>query len=985
MRQTQYDALMEQGKYDEVIEQMEEEQQEEYDELSMLHLSRAYLTAGDENKARKVARKCHNLFPAGEYIVEIEELLKYIEEGRVEEYLQSLTDRKESKGRENPETLRKPAIQETSIQTDKSEAEEKPWHREEAISLAEMLGRMKKKREKKPIQIPQNISECFEGVVGMENVQIELDKFYKLLRFQNDRKESQFDRELLKSTHFAVAGARGSGKTLVGEIISGLLYDFGVRADDHAARLEARELLAAYENDRLEGVKNLFAELEDITVIIENMQDILEEDPADNSRSHEVKDIAVQLRRMLSENKDKLSVVLTGTNEAITKLQILEGEIQDVLHCIIEIPEYSPRELLEIAKKEATKKALRIHKTAENVLLRKINMEYRSPEFMNAITLNRYLNDASVKMAQRYFAGEDESDSAKVTLMPEDFEVEMEEESLEELLQELDNLTGLNNVKTQIRKRIETVIIEKQAEEKGAQRKTGHGTLHMLFTGNPGTGKTTVANLIGRIYQYLGVLPNGSHLVSCTRSDLVGQYQGHTAKLVKEKVKEAMGGILFIDEAYSLCRDDQDSFGHEAVDELIAAMENNKDYMMVILAGYKEEMQQFLKSNPGFKSRIRNEIEFEDYSVEEMTSIFIKMVSGKSMALEQDTESDIRNMLELKSKVPDFGNARGVRNLFEDVIEEMTSRLVRMSGSSMNVSAAQMDRITKADIQAVAGRKTDNEKTLDDLLEELNGLVGLKSVKEKVQEMVDDIQFKAYMKENGSVNDQGHGTLHLVFMGNAGTGKTTVARLIGKIYKKLGLLKKNVFVETGRKDLVAQYQGQTSRKVMDKLKEAEGGILFIDEAYTLVNDEKDSFGLEAINTLVAELENRRDSLMVIVAGYEKDMKKFLNANQGLASRLSEEIDFEDYSDDELMYIFQNMVKERGMRLADDLEGVVKERIQKERENTKDFGNARGVRNLVEKVEKKKNSRIMKKVRAGLEPGQEELITIRREDLTGEEG
>lgn len=971
MRQTQYNAMMEQGKYDEIIEELEDELREEYDELPMLCLSRAYLAAGDDKKARKVAKKCHNLFPAGEYIMEIEELLEHIEEGRTEEYLQSLTDRKESKGREKPET------QKTSPKT---EAAEKPRHREESVSLAEMFGRTKKKREKKSVRIPQSISECFEGVVGMENVQIELDKFYKLLRFQNERKESRFNGELLKSTHFAVAGARGSGKTLVGEIINGLLYDFGVRADNHAVRLEARELLDAYESERTEGVKNLFAKLEDITVIIENMQDILAED----SDQRNVKDIVIQLRRMLYENKDKLSVVLTGTNEAIARLQILEDEIQDVLHCTIVIPEYSPAELLEIAKKAAAKKALRIHPDAEKVLLRKISMECRSPEFMNAITLNRYISQAAVKMAQRYFEGEDESDAAKAYLMPEDFEVEMEEESLEELLQKLDDLTGLHNVKAQIRKRIENIAIEKQSEEKGAHRAVGHGTLHMLFTGNPGTGKTTVANLIGRIYQQLGILPNGSNLVSCTRSDLVGQYQGHTAKLVKEKVKEAMGGILFIDEAYSLCRDDQDTFGHEAVDELIAAIENNKDYMAVILAGYKEEMQQFLKSNPGFKSRIRNEIEFEDYSVEEMASIFKKMVAERHMELEPDVETDIHDMLELKSKAPDFGNARGVRNLFDEVIEEMNSRLIKMSGSGMNVSAAQMDRITKADIQAVAGRKTDDEKTLEDLLEELNGLVGLKSVKAKVQEMVDDILVKDYMKEAGLECSQGHGTLHLVFMGNAGTGKTTVARLIGKIYKKLGLLKKNTFVETGRKDLVGQYQGHTARKVMDKLKEAEGGILFIDEAYTLAGGEHDSFGMEAINTLVAELENRRDSLMVIVAGYEREMQKFLDANQGLASRLSNEIHFEDYSDEELLYIFQNMVEKSGMRLAADLEPVVKERIYKERENSKDFGNARGVRNIVEQVEKKKNSRIARKMRTGMKLEQEEVITICREDLTGED-
>lgn len=971
MKQTQYDALMEQKQYEEIIERLEEELQDEYEELLMLNLGKAYLAAGEEKKARKVAKKCHNLFPAGDYIMEIEELLECIEQGRTSEYLQNLAGQAKPAADASKEQA-KPVADASKEQT---EPAEEPWHRGSSISLSEMM-RQNRKKEKKPVKIPGNIRECFEGVVGMENVRIEMDKFYKLLRFQNERRESRFNAELLKSTHFAIAGPRGSGKTLVGEIIAGLLYEFGIRADKSAVRLEARELLTAYEDNRMEGIRELFGKVSDATVIIENVQDISD----DNMGGHDLKNIVIGLRQVMGENKDRLSVVLTGTGEAVTKLQILDDELQDILYSVIEIRPYSPGELLEIAKKLATVKALRIHPSAEKVLLRKIRMECRNPEFLNAITLKRYLDQAAVKMAQRYYEGEDESDAAKAYLMPEDFEVEREDESLDELLAKLDNLTGLKNVKAQIRKRIEAIAIEQQSEAKGAHRETGHGTLHMLFTGNPGTGKTTVAALVGKIYQQLGILPNGGQIVSCTRSDLVGQYQGQTAPLVRAKVKEAMGGILFIDEAYSLCRDDKDTFGHETVDELIAAIENNKDYMMVILAGYKEEMYEFLKSNPGFKSRIRNEVEFEDYTVEEMVSIFKKMVAERSMQLEPDMDEELRHMIEQKSKVPDFGNARGVRNLFDEVIEEMNARLIRMNSSGTHVSAAMYDLITKEDIRTIAGRKTDEEKSLEELMEELNGLTGLASVKAKVQEMVDDIRVKEYMRQAGIGHAQGHGTLHLVFKGNAGTGKTTVARLLGKIYKKLGLLQKNVFVETGRKDLVGQYQGHTAKKVLDKIKEAQGGILFIDEAYTLMGGEHDEFGLEAIHTLVAELENRRENLMVIVAGYAQEMEKFLDANQGLASRLSNEICFEDYTDEELLLIFRNMVSQKGMKPAEGLDQTILRRIREEKAGMKDFGNARGVRNIVEQVEKKKNSRIARKMSAGGEIGRDEVITIIESDI-----
>jgi SpoVK/Ycf46/Vps4 family AAA+-type ATPase len=298
----------------------------------------------------------------------------------------------------------------------------------------------------------------------------------------------------------------------------------------------------------------------------------------------------------------------------------------------------------------------------------------------------------------------------------------------------------------------------------------------------------------------------------------------------------------------------------------------------------------------------------------------------------------------------------------------------------MPLSGEQYDTICKEDIECVAGRKLEGEKTLEELLEELNSLTGLGSVKAKVQEMVDDLQVKAYMKEQGLDVAEEHGTLHMVFKGNAGTGKTTVARLIGQIYRKLGVLKKNVFVEVGRKDLVANYLGQTATLVGKKVEEADGGILFIDEAYTLVNGDHDDFGLEAVNTLVAELENRRASLMVIVAGYADEMQKFLDANQGLASRLSNEILFEDYTIDELISIFESMVKEKGMLLSPGLEESVRQKITEEKAAVKDFGNARGVRNIVERIEKKKNSRIAVCMRAGDTLSREEIMTITQEDL-----
>lgn len=934
MKKSEIQRYIQAENYDALIDCLEAKLEEEYDEYSMLSLARAYLIVERVKDAQKILKRLKRLYPAGEYLMDVDTLIADIDR-----------------------------------------AAKKPAGQTEEVTLQ----RGAEKKQKKEAVLPATIRKHFADVVGLEDVQIELDKFYKLLRFQNERKQKDFQGELLKYSHFAIAGPRGSGKTMVGKIIAKLLYEFGVREDDKPIQLEATELSNAYAEKKAEGVSALFSQLQDATVIIENIQDAIGDDSDGNDGA---KGLAVALEKAMRDRREQLSILVTGSVQAIDKLFLLSETLQDALYGKIEIPPYTTMELLSIAQDLAKKRALLISDEGKKSLLRKIDMECRSSEFMNAITLMRYLNEAAVRLAQRYYSSDEESETAMVYLTPEDFEMELEEEGLEELLEQMDRLTGLAAVKKRIKKQIESIQTAQAANLAGSERKGGTGTLHMVFEGNPGTGKTTVARIVGRIYQQLGILPRGNHMVECTRGDLVGRYQGETARLVKEKAREALGGVLFIDEAYALCRDDNDTFGHEAVDQLIVEIENNKDFMMVILAGYTEEMKEFLKKNPGFNSRIPHHIIFEDYSVEEMTEIFRRQVKDKGMILDPEADSLLHGLIEVKSKIPDFGNARGVRNLVEEVLEAANSRLANAAAYGQKLDKKQYDTIRKEDIQVVAGKKLAGEKTLEELLAELGSLTGLAAVKAKVQEMVDDIQVKSYLKDQGISNADtgGHGTLHLVFKGNAGTGKTMVARLIGQIYNKLGVLSKNVFVETGRKDLVANYSGQTATKVMTKVKEAEGGILFIDEVYTLINGEQDEFGREAINTLVAELENRRENLMVIVAGYSDDMQRFLDANQGLASRLSNEIVFDDYTEEELISILCGMAKKKGLSMDDETREAARIAICETKAAVTDFGNARGVRNILEKAEKKKNSRIAAMMRAGEKLDREILNALQKEDF-----
>ena len=248
-----------------------------------------------------------------------------------------------------------------------------------------------------------------------------------------------------------------------------------------------------------------------------------------------------------------------------------------------------------------------------------------------------------------------------------------------------------------------------------------------------------------------------------------------------------------------------------------------------------------------------------------------------------------------------------------------------------------------------AKKKEEPEKSLDELMAELNGLIGLADVKREVNSLINLIKVRKMRESHGlKVMDM---SFHMVFTGNPGTGKTTVARLVAKIYKQLGFLSKGQLIETDRSGLVAGYVGQTAGKVTDVVNSALGGILFIDEAYALARKGMDNdFGREAIDTLVKLMEDHRDDLVVIVAGYTDEMHDFLTANPGLISRFNKYIDFADYTDDELMDILHMNAKRQGYAVAEAADTVVRDMLTAMTLSERlDFGNARGMRNTLEKL------------------------------------
>jgi probable Rubsico expression protein CbbX len=277
-----------------------------------------------------------------------------------------------------------------------------------------------------------------------------------------------------------------------------------------------------------------------------------------------------------------------------------------------------------------------------------------------------------------------------------DLHAELIETGVEEVLIDLDkSLIGLDPVKTRIRETAALLLVEKAREKLGLAHETP--TLHMSFSGNPGTGKTTVALRMAELLHKLGYVRKG-HLVTVTRDDLVGQYIGHTAPKTKEVLKKAMGGVLFIDEAYYLYRPENErDYGQEAIEILLQVMENNRDDLVVILAGYKNRMNTFFESNPGFRSRIAHHIEFPDYTTPELLDIGSAMLDQLNYYFTKSAKNAFTEYINLRKEQPHFANARSIRNALDRVRLRQANRLFKENDGP--VDAEKLSTLEEVDIR----------------------------------------------------------------------------------------------------------------------------------------------------------------------------------------------------------------------------------------------------------------------------------------------
>ena len=531
--------------------------------------------------------------------------------------------------------------------------------------------------------LPENLDSYFEGIIGLGAVRKQLETIYqsvkiKLLRDQvlRDRGETPVDTG--EGYNFVLLGNPGTGKTMVARIIAQILYDIGIRTSDAFVEVDRSKLVSDHYGGTEKKVREYLDDTGSGTLFIDEAHTLFRED-SDNDFGQEAIDT---LLKEMEDHRGEFSVIMAGYKAPMMNMmKNANSGFSSRFTYIIDLPDYSEAELLEIAHTLITQKKYVADEGVDGAIIKCINRDRIDDTFGNARYIRELVEKAIRNMAVRLNTSGDIDENMLFLLKPEDFWDGEPDESAQTYLAELNSLVGLPAVKKEVQTLTNRITVQTEMEKRGLKSRNDFGTLHMAFKGNPGTGKTTVARIIGKLYASLGILKRKDVFVECSRATLVGQYQGSTAINVKKAVENAMGGILFIDEAYSLVKGEGDTFGKEAVDTLVAEMENNRNNLIVIFAGYSQDLDEFFKKNQGLKSRVPIELVFEDYTEEELYEIACKMIAANNYNLNEASGIKLRELLMKESFKADFGNARGVRNVVESCIRNQNDRIAASLGN----------------------------------------------------------------------------------------------------------------------------------------------------------------------------------------------------------------------------------------------------------------------------------------------------------------
>lgn len=724
--------------------------------------------------------------------------------------------------------------------------------------------------------------------------------------------------------HYLFTGNPGTGKTTVARYMGQILRNLGLLKRGHLIEYTASDLMSEVFNQKNHGDFTEVAKraLGGVLFIDEAYE--LEKDTTGRGAP-----ILAALLPFMENNRNDICIIMAGyENEMDDLLRTnpgFNGRFTETIH----FDNYNGAELcsilLEMLKDKGIEAENEFKENALRALTRYVNIHGKDDNFSNArYVRNVFLPGALDAQTNRLIEafGEDFPRDLKKILTGEDIPANLVRFTKTPLptpdnrsaSEKLDDLIGYDKIKEELRKLLKSAEFNKN-NELGISNMPER--LHWVLEGNPGTGKTTIAKLIGQVYKECGILINGrTHKV--TRSDLVAEYEGQTAVKTRRWINRAQGGILFIDEAYSLTKSEitRGGFGQEAIDELVEAMEDLNGEFAVICAGYPSDMEDFLKSNEGLSSRMKKFV-LEDYKPSELVQIFLLKCREQKVKIDDNLKSKLEVFFDNKKRktLSTWGNGREAENLLRDMLHNwMEDPLYETETDGTKVRVLTENHVPKEQRKFLKGKMHIEEKPAS-AMDEIDKLIGFEDVKTRLRDLIVLKNTAVEYDREDLLEDL---NFHWVLRGNPGTGKTTVAKLIGKVYKELGLLSRGHTVEVTRAELVAEYEGQTAVKTKKCIERALGGILFIDEAYSLKrpNSIGVDFGQEAIDTLLERMSALNGEFAVIVAGYPKEMERFLDSNPGFQSRFGEDFLLKDYTAEELTKIFEIKCKSKKFFLDD---------------------------------------------------------------------
>lgn len=798
-------------------------------------------------------------------------------------------------------------------------------------------------------------------LVGLDAVYQQMALLTKQKIF-NDRRLAMHLAPAPINLHAAVMGEKGTGKTSFAHVLyeyyghNELIGDGALKITDASAWKQ--------NGDSITEMEELFSEAAHGMLYIENAASMIAVDARGD------KEATVRaLLQCLKKNKDEVAVVLADAPERITQLLAI-GDLQTYMGTIYRLPVLNLDQMMEIAQKETAGRGFVLSEDAKNSM-----KSYLSAiPSANSTDVRKLIDVMIMRMSERVVNSAPElfTDPAQLsTLLAEDVP-QPQIGRYKDSLTKLNNLVGLKSLKYNIETHLNLVRFARLRQQNGLQAVIP--PLHMIFTGNPGTGKTTVASLLGEIYASLGILKTGQ-VIKADRKKLVGQYIGDTEDNTKRALQQSHGNILFIDEAYTLVSDPDDKrdYGSKVLDCLLDELGKENSDMIIILAGYPDEMEKMLQSNKGLQSRFPYTFHFEDYSEDELMEIAVRTAQSSGYTFSEEAYIRLQELVHrevtrrIAKDAKHFGNARFITRLISTRIIPNMSRRVLSSDEALT-SPLLLSQIEASDVPASA---TDADYTIDEAqvsraLNELEELTGREEVKQTMHNLVALARTRQEEGEDLSEIIP----LQWTFTGATGTGKSSVARLLAQVLHAFHLISSDRMTQL-RMPQAAQNTWSSydiDRILRDTMKQAGQGLLFID----LDDIAGNHIDVQWLRCKLTSLTAEMPGSYAFVIAVDDTRLPLQPIDMPLSTSV---IHFSGYTADELMAILCQRLAKHGFTLAPEAEETVQSRIQSLYDTRRTLANARTIKHICTALE------ASAQLRSSQEKGSIPPVSSEKSDLT----